>query len=375
MLHLRSGLFACCLTVASAGASGVTQTDWEIHALGTLGGDFSLAVDLNNAGQVAGDAQTEPRLINPFDPPFQFVRAYISGPDGGPLTEIALTTGGFVSRATAVNNLGQVVGTTTEGSSFPIAFVTGSDGADMVQSRQSSRPADINNVGQTVFNDIEFRTPAAFLANNDGNTGLVQITTPDDTPEQAPVAVALNDAGQVAVNGATFGYLWTAAQGARNLTPAAAGSRVVDINNAGQVLGVLVDNALAEQVFLTAPNGGPLTLIGTPGDNNNPTGLNLFGQIVGTISFNGEVDGYVTCPGGIGLTNLDALAAVVDAGWTDLAPVAINDLGQIAGTGFFNGQQRAFLLTPIPEPGTYALLVGGLGLLALFRRTRRPLAA
>jgi uncharacterized membrane protein len=368
MRHMKTGLFACCLALASAGACALTQTDWEIHSLGTLGGDFSIAVDLNNLGQVVGDSQTEPRIIDPADPPIPFVRAFISAPDGGPLTEIQVTTGGFFSHATAVNDFGQVVGTTTIGRSFPTAFVTGPNGSNMMESRQSSRPADIDNVAQTVFNDIEFRPPAAVLANNDGNGVVIQITTPDDVAGIPPTAVALNDQRQVAVNGARFGYIWTVAEGARNLTPGAFGSRVVDINNAGQVLGVLVNDALLEQVFLTAPNGGPLTLIGTPGDNNDPAGLNILGQIVGTASFAGEIDGYVTGPGGSGLTDLDALAAVVNAGWTDLSPVAINDVGQIAGTGLINGQQRAFLLTPVPEPETYALLLAGFGLLGLLRK-------
>lgn len=377
MLQMRTGLLACCLALAlalaSAGASALTQTDWEIHSLGTLGGDFSVAVDLNNAGQVVGDAQTEPRIIDPADPPIPFVRAFISAPDGGALTDIG-TLGGFFSQATAVNNQGQVVGTSTIGRSFNSAFVTAPNGANIQPSRFFSTPNDINNVGQTVFKDSNpFLTNLddTFIANNDGS-GAIRITTPDDLPDQGPTAVALNDQGQVAVSGAQFGYIWTVVEGARNLTPGALGSRVVDINNAGQILGVLVNDVLAEQVFLTAPNGGPLTLIGTPGDNNNPTGLNIFGQIVGTTSFAGEVDGYVTGPGGNGLLDLDTLAAVVADGWSDLSPVAINDRGQIAGTGILGGRQLAFLLTPIPEPATYALMLAGFGLLGLRGAGARP---
>jgi hypothetical protein len=64
------------------------------------------------------------------------------------------------------------------------------------------------------------------------------------------------------------------------------------------------------------------------------------------------------------------LPEVAAAGWSSLLVAAINDAGQIAGTGFIGGQQRAFLLSPvpIPEPGTWALMLAGLGLLAARRR-------
>jgi hypothetical protein len=45
------------------------------------------------------------------------------------------------------------------------------------------------------------------------------------------------------------------------------------------------------------------------------------------------------------------------SGWLLGAAYAINDRGQIVGVGTHNGQDRAFLLTPVPEPGTWAMLV------------------
>ena len=43
----------------------------------------------------------------------------------------------------------------------------------------------------------------------------------------------------------------------------------------------------------------------------------------------------------------------------------LNDLGQIAiAATLTNGQQTLFVLTPIPEPSTYALMLAGLGTLA-----------
>lgn len=55
-------------------------------------------------------------------------------------------------------------------------------------------------------------------------------------------------------------------------------------------------------------------------------------------------------------------------GWVLERASDINGAGQIVGTGKFNGETRAFLLNPVPEPGTIAALC--LGLLALRRRKR-----
>ena len=45
--------------------------------------------------------------------------------------------------------------------------------------------------------------------------------------------------------------------------------------------------------------------------------------------------------------------------------MGLNDLGQIAiGATLTNGQQTLFVLTPIPEPSTYALMLAGMGTLA-----------
>src|SRR5690606_41930251 len=63
------------------------------------------------------------------------------------------------------------------------------------------------------------------------------------------------------------------------------------------------------------------------------------------------------------------------SGWQLTEGRAINDLGQITGTGVFNGQTRGFLLTPVPEPGTWALLLGGLGLVGWTARRRRRISA
>ena len=63
------------------------------------------------------------------------------------------------------------------------------------------------------------------------------------------------------------------------------------------------------------------------------------------------------------MTDLNDLL-VPNAGWDYLFDARdINNNGQITGTGVIDGDRRAYVLTPIPEPGT--LLLFALGALVL----------
>ena len=59
-------------------------------------------------------------------------------------------------------------------------------------------------------------------------------------------------------------------------------------------------------------------------------------------------------------------------GWNLFAPQAINDRGQIVGFGWDElGNTRAFLLTAVPEPGSWAMMIAGFGLVGAAARRRR----
>jgi probable HAF family extracellular repeat protein len=68
---------------------------YSITDLGTLGGDLSFAVDINNRGQVVGASDSHAVLW-----------------ENGKITELG-TLGGFGSAAGGINNRGQVVGRST----------------------------------------------------------------------------------------------------------------------------------------------------------------------------------------------------------------------------------------------------------------------
>ena len=66
------------------------------------------------------------------------------------------------------------------------------------------------------------------------------------------------------------------------------------------------------------------------------------------------------------------LNSLIDSisGWELEQAIGINDAGQITGFGWIGGQRHAFLLTPVPEPATFALLALGLPFL-VGRNSRR----
>jgi hypothetical protein len=96
-------------------------------------------------------------------------------------------------------------------------------------------------------------------------------------------------------------------------------------------------------------------------------GVNDSGQVVGWCS--GASYGACLYTGGV-WQNLNNLPSA--AGWTLTQATGINDLGQITGWGWNpSGQEAVFLLTPTPEPSTFALLAAGaIGLVSYGWRRR-----
>jgi hypothetical protein len=70
---------------------------------------------------------------------------------------------------------------------------------------------------------------------------------------------------------------------------------------------------------------------------------------------------------GTGMHDLNTLIPA-GTGWTLLNATGINDFDEIVGYGTVGGQTHAFLLTPVPEPGTMALLGTITGSAFYFRR-------
>ena len=67
--------------------------------------------------------------------------------------------------------------------------------------------------------------------------------------------------------------------------------------------------------------------------------------------------------------------STVDAGWVLTIANAINDNGWIVGNAdnSITGERHGYLLMPIHEPETFAMVLAGLGLLGVISRRRKSM--
>jgi probable HAF family extracellular repeat protein len=297
--------------------------------LGSLGREGGEALGINASGQAVGWSYDAYGTIRPF-------RTAPNTPINPETDDLGVVLGviypGWMGGAEAINDVGQVVG-------YGAAPGWGAD--------------------------HPFRT---------GPNAPLNLATDDlgSLGGLGGFAVAINALGQVAgsspviVGGASHAF-----RTAPNLpinpatddlgTLGGANSEAKAINDLGQVCGVseLPDGRL--HAFLTGPNApiNPATddIGGLGGRSATATSLNNRGQVVGVAALPGDLYYHAFLYDGSGMRDLNDL---IDSslGWELGLASAINNSGQIAGMGHHNGEQRAFLLTPTPEPTTIALLLG-----------------
>jgi probable HAF family extracellular repeat protein len=141
---LSSGLgFVSPVSAEQQGSYIVDTGGSGVMGLGTLGGSFSIATGINDAGQAIGYS-----YIAAGDR-----HAFITGPNGVGITDLG-TLGGNSSTATGVNDAGQVVGDSTTATGDQHAFITGPNGVGMndlgTLGGNSSTATGINDDGQVV---------------------------------------------------------------------------------------------------------------------------------------------------------------------------------------------------------------------------------
>ena len=146
--------------------------------LGTLGGGYSVAHGINDAGQVVGDSTTAAGVNH----------AFITGPNGVGMTDLG-TLGGGDSFAFGINDAGQVVGWSDTAAGDFHAFITGPNGVGMTDLNSLvSLPGGvvltdatgINNHGQVAAIGIYPRTRnLCHAAGRSGSAGLYRAASQD----------------------------------------------------------------------------------------------------------------------------------------------------------------------------------------------------
>ncbi|HYG31654.1 MAG TPA: PEP-CTERM sorting domain-containing protein [Methylophilaceae bacterium] len=356
--------------------------DWEIKNLGILPGAISsFGTALNDQGQVAGNmfygthTDEDGRV-------YTTQYSFLSGPNGGPLQLIdhgGPTDGYSRFHASEVNNAGQVTGYAQQGSSAVFGWVTGANGQGLQRVDFQHRGVDINDAGTVVYQ----RTfGGVTITEGNGPQQLV------GESNEVIFAKGINNAGQTAITVAYgedlnqyTGGIWSENVGVQPIFFQGSNTTLFDINNSGQVLGYVSSDPF--RLLVLNPVSGAFNLIYLGGgtlaghDQFESFGLPRFndsGQIVGQYVLDGTTFSFLASATTNEVINLSMEQDLIAAGWSNIMVSDINNLGQISGTGTINGTTRAFLLTPVPEPETYAMMLAGLSVLGFMRRRKQHLS-
>lgn len=154
-------------------------------------------------------------------------------------------------------------------------------------------------------------------------------------------------------------------------------AQMVDINDAGQMAAhVFNPDGQRYRSFLYEADGRFTELAGLHGlqERTIVQGLNDRGWAVGLSSSDTcneySCDEAVLWRDGQTLSLNDLLSPAQAERWQLTRAVAINERGQIAGNGYYSGSYVGFVLTPVPEARSWALLLAGLGVVGTLARRR-----
>lgn len=357
---LLSMLAATSLNAAAAGESSVA---YSIATLTSLTGQAVNIHSLTTAGLMTGSS-----TFGQANPAHAFLYA------GGPVTDLGALAPGLDSVGYSVNQLGQVAGSAgmADGTrhAFRYGFGRMSDLGTMGYANSEAYGINFHgNVVGEVYN-ADFRSRAFVYENG----AMKELGTLGGDSSRA---AAINDAGQIVGAAATLddayhAFLYANGRMSDLGTLGGYASMATDINQLGQVVGdsITADGSYASFIY----TGGFMTDLGAPAGRavgfTNAHAVNNFGVVVGSLyeRFIGD-SGFVWQNGQ--MQNLNELIDPA-AGWHIVEAVDVNDQGQIAAYGCIGQTCDSLLLTPVPEPAPWAMLLLGLGWVSAARwRNRR----
>ena len=338
---------------------------YSVVNLGGLGGGMALGYRINNAGETVGWAQTATGDTHPF-------RAFV----GSAIEDLAGpgVSDGF---AYGVNDSGQIA-VSAYINGIPHGLILGAAGTTDLG--PDTFALAVNSNGQAAGGNGH----AILYA----NAHVQDLGTLPGGDWSAAYDINSSDAiaGSGDIGSGVFrGFVWTPASG---MTPIGTfggnNSHATAISDSGEVAGFATLSTGYEHAFVYL--GGKLIDLGTLGGSSS---------FAYDVSDSGAAVGYSWLADGPNphaflysdgiLVDLNSLIPA-NSGWELLGAYGINHAGQIVGEGLYQGQDQAFLLNPtpvpglrlagaafeltsidtgVPEPGTFLLLVSGVGLIVV----------
>jgi probable HAF family extracellular repeat protein len=358
--RLRHGTIL--FVVLAVGLSApVTAQTYQVIDLGTLGGTRSYGSAINSSGAIVGESTTAGDGL-----PHAFLWDRTIHDLG--------TVAGPYSSARGISDNGLITGwgSSSNGPTHAILY----DGA-MHDLGTPNGPSDfsygqaVNVSGQVAVDGFAAGIPQGFLYDGTwhplGTLG-----------GSASHVHAINNAGRIVGDAYVAGNYQRAAlyDGAWHELGTLGGLRsaAVGISANGLVTGESQIRGSAIGVEHAFLYDGTMHDLGTLGGTSFSVGnaVNSSGVVTGSsdIDSTGKAHAFLYSAA-TGMLDLNSLINP-SSGWVLGAGNGINDAGQITGAGTKNGQSHAFLLTPLPEPGSLTLLAAMLGLTAA-RRRRMPM--
>lgn len=352
------------------GVIPVFAKPYTIQDLGVCDGEKSFANSINDYGQIAGHIEYPRSYDNPFS------REAFYWNDGS-FTKLG-NLGGSFSQAYQINNAGHIVGSSkvwdeqTDSYHTTGFYWTSSTGMQRIGFDDCwySSAYGINNSDKIV----------AYGRRNDDYYGIAHVGFTGD------VTNGFNELNSYHENGggtwsygiSDNGYIVGAAS-SQPIVPFTAfiykngnmtdlgtlggrSSVLFSVNSSGQAVGhseMNIPQSYNDDIIRHAllwQDGQKIDLETLGGKNSGAYSINENGDIVGSAeTLDGEWHAFVMFDDDDVMIDLNSFLTD-DLSWDYLAAARdINNNGQIVGYGYIDGHEHAFLMTPVPEPSSIFL--------------------